>query len=128
MARIQSVTINNFAAYGLNRRRNFMTSPKCGCGGKAVVCLDDIEEVKEFCKDMLMEHGCPEAAIFCVFKNGTYAAVVKQPDDLEEGQSVLLAIKPTKDRELFSDVDAEFRLCCYGMITEVNPGEWNIEE
>lgn len=128
MASIRSITINNFAAYGLNRKRNFLQPPKCDCEHDAFLCLRDEEDVRDFCTDMLMEHTCPEAAVFCSFKDGRYMAVVKQPDELDEGQSILFAIKPAKDREMFSDIDSEFRLCCYGMITEVNPGEWRVEE
>ena len=128
MASIQSISINNFAAYGLNRKRNFLRAPDCG--GKAVVCLESVDDVREFCTDMLMEHNCPESAIFCSFQNGKYMAVVKQPVDFEDedGECLLFAIKPTKDREMFSEIDSEFRLCCYGMLTETKPGEWRIEE
>jgi hypothetical protein len=102
----------------------------CDCGHDAFLCLEDEEDIKGFCGDVLMEHTCPDAAIFCSFRDGRYMAVVKQPEDPDddEGERLLFAVKPTKDRNLFSDIDAEFRLCCYGMITEIKPGEWRIEE
>ena len=122
MANIQQIRLNNFAAYGLNRKRNFMSAPECDMN----VCLGTVKSVREFCMGTLNEHPCMEAAIFCCFKDGRYMAVIKQPDD--DMIPTYLVVRPTRDRDCFSEVDSEFRLCCYGMITEVKKGLWRIED
>ena len=132
MASIQSITINKFAAYGLNHKRNFLKAPKCECGGKADLCFENEDEVKDFCVSTLQEHNCMEAAVFCAFHDGRYMAVVKQPEfaeDLDDIEKyVYVYIKPSRHKDMFADVDSEFRLCCYSLITEIENGLWRIEE
>ena len=127
MASIHSISINNFAAYGLNRKRNFLKAPVCDCKEDAYLYLAELDDVKDWCIEVLSTYGCDEVAVFCVFKDGRYTAFVKQPDVEDEGL-IYIHVKPTKAHDMFASLDAEFRLCCYGMITELEDGIWRVEE
>lgn len=111
------ITVNNFIIYSLNRYRNFIHQTKC-------IKLLDEDDVKEYCTNLLHEHSCPESAMFCVFNDGVMLAVIKIWDDGEHGQYEYLA---AKDMHFFSQIDAQLRLCCYGLMCEIRPGEWKIQ-
>lgn len=131
MAEIRSIRINNFAAYGLNRNRNFLDNegPEYMKGEK---------QVRLYCIEKLAEHPCMESAIFCCFHNGKYMAVIKQvdPECITEDFDIMhdevlptfLVVPPTRDKDCIQEVDGEFRLCCYGLIIEREPGIWEVQE
>lgn len=122
------IVTNNFILYGLNRYRNFLHAPicECGCGEKMYVQLEDEDEVVDFCCEMLAMSGCLSPGMFAVFQNGTYLAVAFDYDEEEEDLSIVVGKR--KDMHFFSEFDAEFGLHCYGLICEVRPGEWMIQE
>ena len=116
------ITTNNFILYGLNRFRNFIHSP---ADEPMYVELQDEDEVKEFCTSALHANPCPDSAMFCVFNDGVMLAVIKIWDEDERGQYEYMA---ARDMHFFAEVDADFRLCCYGLICEVTPGCWKVME
>lgn len=122
--KLPKIQINNYAMYGLNHNRAFMTAPlcECGCGEPALLMLKTKEDVFNFCGSVLSEYDCEMPAIFMVFNDGTYAAAIL--DDENEEQ---LYIVTSPDMHLFSELDGELRFCCYNLITEREPGMWMIE-
>lgn len=117
--------IEKFSAYGLNAFRNFMSAPDCdcGCGG---IMLDDNDEVFGFMNAMLQEHDCECSAIFAIDYDGAMYAGVLEPE-CEEDSIHIMGI-PNTNMDFFADIDAEFRLCCYGLMIEIEPGVWKIVE
>lgn len=118
--------MKTFDSYGLNNLRSFISSPDCdcGCGGKMKVMLDTHDDMFEFCAELLVDHGCPESAIFAyAYDDKMYAIVF---DGESEAVDVIEAKEPNMD--FFKMIDAELRLCCYGLIIETSPGEWDILE
>lgn len=111
--------INHFATYGLNKQRNFMRPPK---GEESRICLEDADEVYELCAELLAENGCDNSAIFLLFNDGLQRVVLCQ--EKEENYEVLVI--GGKGNDFFGAIDAEFRLCCYGLMIEVEPGQWEI--
>ena len=123
----ETFLMNSYPMYGLNHNRSFMTAPKCecGCGQPAWLILKEHEDVAEFCVSVLSEHECPESAVFAVFNDGHYEAFVKHWDEEDENFHVLDV--SSDDMHMFADIDGEFRLCCYNLITEHEDGQWMIE-
>lgn len=122
------IITNNFILYGLNRHRNFLKAPicDCGCGEKMYLRLDDEKDVVDFCCEMMAESRCECPGMFVVFQNGTYMALTFLYDEDEE--DVKIVIGRGKDMHFFSEFDAEFGLHCYGLICEIRPNEWMIQE
>ncbi len=118
------IITNNFLLYGLNRKRNFLEAPlcECGCGKKMYFVLEDKDEVISLCEDLLLHTNCEEAAVFCVFKDGTHLGAMKIPCEDQ------IIIEESNDMHFFSDLDGEYRFCCYGLLCEMRTGEWHICE
>ena len=121
----KKIMFNNFILYGLNRFRNFLPPLYDEDGEEIYLPLHDEDDVKQFCTEMLHETACPDAAIFCVFNDGTMLAVIKVWDDGERGKYDYMV---AKDMHFFSLLDAKLRLTSYGLICEIRPGEWAIQE
>ena len=49
-----------FAAYGLNKFKNFLNAPicECGCGNKTHILLKDDEALLNLTGQLLSEHDC----------------------------------------------------------------------
>lgn len=120
----ENIYINNYPMYGLNRYRSFMAAPECecGCGERGYMLLSDHEAVAEFCVTVLSEHECPDSAVFAVFNDGHYEAFVKTSDEKEKIIDI-----GSNDLHMFSEIDGQFRLCCYNLIIEEKPGQWMIQ-
>lgn len=74
-----------FAAYGLDKEKNFMQSPvcECGCGEKPLLLLKENKELFGFMYNMLMENECEHCGLFAYGFDGTmYAAIkIENPSD-----------------------------------------------
>lgn len=121
-----AIYYNCYPMYGLNKYRSFLEAPKCdcGCGNSCHILLKDEEDVEDFCCAMLLEHECPDSAIFAVFKNGKHMAVFKEYDDDEEVMTILKG--ESYEPHFFAELDGEMRFCCYNLIVEEKPGKWMI--
>lgn len=117
-----------FAAYGLDVEKNFLQAPvcECGCGEKAVLLLDDIKELFHFMYDVLMEYECEHCAIFAHSFDGNKYAAIKTDNDTDE--PVLFFGVDEDYIDFFKEWDEELGLCCYGLLIEVNKGEWKVIE
>lgn len=111
------IIVNNFILYGLNRYRNFLIE-----GGS--VYLENELEVVDFCCNKMAESECYSPGMFAVFLDGTYMALTLLFDKRES--DIKVAIGKKRDMHFFSEFDALYRLCCYGLICEIRPGEWEI--
>lgn len=111
------IIINNFAQYGLNKRRNFMQAPKDEDGNPSYIIVDSIED---FCIAMVQECECPDCAVFVVRIDNSMLAFVKEDDGV--------AVYGGNDHNFFSIVDGETRRCCYGLIIEEEENKWMIQE
>ncbi len=122
------IVTNNFILYSLNRHRNFLKAPvcECGCGQKMYLQLEDEIAVVDFCLEMLAESECEHPGMFAVFQDGVYMALTIIYDEEEEDLKIFMGKK--RDMHFFSEFDADFCLHCYGLICEVRPGEWMIQE
>lgn len=115
------IVTNNFILYGLNRYRNFVHL----LNDEKYIHIEDKEDVKEFCVGLLHENPCPNSAMFCVFNDGIMLAVLKEDDEGDHGKYAFIA---ARDMHFFSELDAAWRLCCYGLMCEIRPGEWKIQQ
>ena len=117
-----AIYYNVYPMYGLNKNRSFLEVPvcECGCGNPMHLVLKTKKDVEEFCCAMLEDHGCPESAIFAVFKNGKHMAIFRTCDEEKflKGES--------SDPQFFAKLDGEARFCCYNLIIEEKPGLWMI--
>ena len=102
-----------FAYYGLNKYRNFIVD-----GGAPIVT----KNIYDVVSSLLERHGCDNAGVFLVYTDGKMEAITYN------GSEVEIVTCPESDAEFFSIIDAEFRLCCYGLLLEQTSGEWTIVE
>lgn len=132
------VRVEAFEAYGLNSFRNFLIAPQCECG-TAFLLLGTRKELFGFMGGMVLEHGDPNGAIFAVGYDGKMYACMMNPEyekwlltneEDEETDIDPVIILGTQDLQMdfFKEIDAEFGLCCYGLIIETKPGQWHIVE
>ena len=111
------VRIEDYATYGLNRKRSMFQDVS-----QEVVEFDDVEELYMFAQLILEEHGCPESAIFMIhYDNSMTSAIV----NIEECTIDVFGIEDI-DLDYFAEVDAAYRLCCYGLMIEMLPGSWKL--
>ena len=128
--------------YGLNRRRSFLTLPR---GNK--IRLDSPEDITNFARKTLKEKLC-ETALFFVYLDGTYSSVFKvmtsddhEKDVLEEDDELTFTLTSdichtltyaicqtgkSKDSHMFSELDGDFRFCCYSLLVEVKNGVFEV--
>lgn len=113
----------------LNKFRNFLFAPECecGCGGKGTLLLDDVQELFAFMNDMLIDYDCEQSAIFAHAYDDSMYAAIKNFDEEGNVDVKFFGIKET-DMEFFAEWDGELRFCCYGLMIESKPGEWDIVE
>lgn len=132
----------DYSLFGLNKQRNFLK-------GGAEIKVNDDDELFEIMGALLENHACLKSAIFAISRIGVmYAAVMyardedfdditdlssiyEDDDDDEDEDSVevvvdILATEFTID--WFAELDADFRLCCYSIIEEVENGIWKVLE
>lgn len=114
--------INHFATYGLNRHRSFLQRPKSE--DLAYIATENKDDLGELCASLLFEHDCPESAIFCVCRDGSFITALK----LDEETPGKISIIESRDPYSFSYIDAEYRLCCYGLMIEVDDNKWEVCE
>ena len=126
MNKVQEFSL--FEPYGLNKFRNFLSSPTCdcGCGGKGYLQLPTNKDLFEFAADMLDEYGCLKSAVFAIDCSGKMWAVLYIPEDEEDPFKLLSSHESYID--FFAECDAEFRLCCYALLIEREKGSWEIIE
>jgi hypothetical protein len=116
-----------FGVYGLDSGKNFLQSPvcPCGCGEKAVMLLEDFEEMTNFAFNMLMENDCCHCAIFMHSISGIMYAFAKMLDENDE-ISVSYTYSDSSDFKFFKTVDDELEFHCYGLLVETQHGQWKI--
>lgn len=104
-----------FAAYGLNKRRNFLEADE-------LLDLVDIADFSNWAIDEITYNACPDSAIFGIALSGRiYIAI----NDAEADQIVIME-NMAGDYDVIGKIDAENRLCCYGLIVEYAPGYWRV--
>lgn len=116
-----------FAAYGLDKEKNFLQSPvcECGCGGKASLLLKDTKELFGFMFNMLMENDCNHCGLFAYGFDGNMYAALKVENESDEP---VLFFAQQGNMKFFKEWDDEVDLHCYGLIIETRKGEWKIIE
>ena len=120
--------VDEFAMRGLNRYRNFLSSP--ANDDPCYLQLDTKDDVYNFCNTLLQKHKCYNSAIFLVFKDGTHAMCVtniEYNEELEEPEIIGMFVLDGSDIDAFAKLDSDLRLCCYGLMIEHDQG-WEICE
>lgn len=118
-----------FEAYGLDKRKNMLQSPKCDCGcdGKMKILLKDIDAVSDFATTMLFENDCCHCAIFVHCLDGKMYTFMKILDENEEVRIYKTSIDKT-EMNFFQLINEDYEFHCYGLLIETNNGEWAIVE
>lgn len=116
------ITKESLSTFGLNKYRNFLED------SNGYIELIDETELCDWMNYVLSEHGCTESAVFAIAydEKHMYAAVTNYDEDEE-----IVYVDVNKydyDLDLFASIDAENRLCCYGVIEEFAPGKWKVVE
>lgn len=152
MDNLIKVRIENFASYGLNKYRNFLSAID------KQIKLKNRSELFLFMADLLVEHACTESAIFAIsYDNHMYAGIINPDalfttksemleyaeesntiildeelenflDDDEELEPIIVVGIEHIDMDFFAEIDSDMRLCCYGLMIETAPGKWKIIE
>lgn len=119
-----------YEPYGLNKYRNFLSSPLSnvyGFGLKKMLQLESEQDVFDFASMALAEHDCPESAVFTINCKGEMAIVMYFPNQDEEEPFAIMKARQSY-MDFFAECDAEFRFCCYALLVEREKGSWEIIE
>lgn len=121
--RFENIT---FAELGLEEEFNFLEAPycDCGCGKKMQLVIDDIQQ---FCGDMLFEDECDWCGLFVIRLNGTILVTLKTGCTEEDIHFAELEV-PHGNYENIGDIFDELELDGYGVLVEVKKGEYKIIE
>lgn len=117
----------NFAAYGLNKYKNFL--PYIDNTG-----VVDLTELKDNCVNIdkedfddvmaytLLHEADPYSAIFTIDINGHYAMFYHEYDD----EVCCIENQAGKNEEMFAILDAKYNLTSYALMIEIAPNLWKI--
>lgn len=123
------IIFDQYIMYGLNRRRAFLDPPTCeDCGGKGQLVLEG-NDLREFCLFVLTEHDCEYCALFFVHKDETYEAYFKSGVEYNEETDTFdyhIGRCRANDRHMFSELDGEFKFCCYSLLLEVDDNTYEV--
>lgn len=102
-----------FEPYGLNRHRNFL---ECG------FLKGDLTEILEYAADEIAESGCDNCGVFVQTFDDEHILLTYSYED-----GGFITMQPQEeDNDFFALMDAQLRLCCYGLIIEMRPGVWRV--
>ena len=123
----------SFAGYGLNKFKNFISTPECdcGCGSKGKLLIKENEELFGFMNAVLMENECDCCAIFAhAYDENMYVAIkcIYDDEELDEDETPVKFFGVKNDMDFFQGIDAQIGLHCYGLMIETKQGEWKIIE
>ena len=118
---------NTFKSYGLDKNKNFIQAPmcECRCGSKCNIILENKEEILGFMFEILMNNDCEHCGIFAHGINCEYIALKVEN---ETDEPIMFLGTEGTDKNVFSEIDKEFQLHCYGLIVETKIGEWEVIE
>ena len=123
----------SFAGYGLNKFKNFMSTPECdcGCGSKGKLLIKENEELFGFMNAILMDNECDCCAIFAhAYDENMYVAIkcIYDDEELDEDETPVKFFGVKNDMDFFQEMDAQIGLHCYSLMIETKQGEWKIIE
>lgn len=120
---LENLTLDDF---GLDPEFNMLSAPtcKCGCGGKALVCLEDEDDVYGFLYSILAEQECTYCAAFAITEDNMMLGVIKCDDDYDFIESKERMDDYSRIGEMFYDLE----LHIYGLIVAIGHGEYKIVE
>lgn len=112
---------------GLDPEFNLIESPRCecGCGTKARMMIGDTKDLFGVMANILFGCECLRCGVFAVMNDGTLYWSVKYGEDYEDIDFFSMeagAQYPENIEEIFNT----FELHCYGLLVEVEPGEFEI--
>ena len=115
-----------FSDYGLNKYRNFLCDPEVDDGSETRIILNTQEDVLNFVHEMLIDEECDKTALFSHGLGKMFIGVKRcNPDG---SLCVEHMVCEGINMEFFQEMDGEMLFDCYGLIVEVEPGQWKIEE
>ena len=111
---------------GLDPDFNFLEAPMCdcGCGGKGRLCLENDDDVKDFCCGMVSENDCDHCTVFAINEDNYLIAAIRDEDDIY----VIQTKEPVDNYKMIGEMFDEMQLHCYGLIVYVGDGLYKIVE
>lgn len=118
-------------AIGLDKEQNFLQPPICECcGEKGALLLRTDEELYSFITEMAFEWDCPNAGIFAIKNNGDLIWSSKYFNEDEDDFTVDIYFMENigTDYQIIKELYDDCGICCYGIIFEVDDGQWQVIE
>lgn len=121
---LENLTLDDF---GLDPEFNMLSAPicRCGCGEKAYICLEDIDDVLDFCCGMLNGMDCGWCAVFAIDQDNKMIGVIK---DGEEFECIGTKEPIDNDYDMIGDLFYGMELHMYGLIVSTGDGLYKIVE
>ena len=113
-----------FTELGLDEDFNFLEAPCCEGGNKMILEIDDIQQ---FCGNMLYEDECDWCGLFAIRLNGTVLVTLKTGCTEEDINFMEMEV-PHGNYKNIGDIFDEMELHKYGLLVEVRKGEYKIIE
>lgn len=120
---LENLTLDDF---GLDPESNMLSAPTCdcGCGDKTNICLEDGNDVLDFCCGVLNEMDCGWCAIFAIDQDNKMIGVIKDGDEFE----FIGSKEPVDDYGMIGELFYGMELHMYGLIVNVGDGLYKIVE
>lgn len=120
---LENLTLDDF---GLDPEFNMLSAPacRCGCGEKVRICLEDIDDVLNFCCGMLSEMDCEWCAIFAIDQDNKMISVIKDGDEFD----CIGSKTPVDDYGVIGELFDDMKLHMYGLIVSVGDGLYKVVE
>lgn len=119
--------MGNFAAYGLNKYKNFLPYKDNTDVADLTELSDNTVYIDcEYFDDAIAESLCHEAdpysAMFTIDINGHYAAYVH-----EDGDAIaVIESQVGESEDMFAVLDAKYNLTSYALLIEIAPELWKV--
>lgn len=111
------IRIEDYATYGLNRYRSLFSEVRSN-----KIEFEDPDDVYLFAQGVLDACSCRNSAVFMIhFDNSMSAAVINPEEETMDVYGI-----EDLNLDYFASIDADLRLCCYGLMIETLPGEWKL--
>lgn len=117
-----------FHMCGLDKKKNFLESPKCecGCGGKTYIILNSKEEITNLAWQLVSDNDCNCCAVFVILKDNSMVFAYRHGEDIGD-----ISVYETNKIDDYSDIGLmadELGLHCYGLICHVKENQYSIIE
>lgn len=124
-----------FSAYGLDKEKNFLEAPRCGCvddNGKdegMLLVVESEDELHDFMIESVVRCSDARCAVFAHASNNDMFVVIKNMDAASFGRNPVHSYRAKEfNLEFFKIAASEYSLDSYALLVQELDGSWSVIE